>query len=204
MLPTHVLPRPTNDGLAVPVKVSGARLGHETARGVGVTGSRFVMKLSENSVDPVHNASVPAHLESTQDRAVHLDLEDELTLYNENFVGVGAGSSRQLRLRDETGRYLGGLSGAFWGTTAWLHVLWVGEESRRQGHGATLLAAFEEAALEAGCRQVLVSTYSFQAVLAFYTERGYRVLHTMPDVPTEGSELFHLSKSVVDLQGPLG
>lgn len=71
--------------------------------------------------------------------------------------------------------------------------MWVEPAQRCRGHGTDLLAAFEEYVRGAGCRQVLVSTYSFQA-LPFYLRHGYAITSRVPDVPHSGIEIIHLVK----------
>jgi len=139
-----------------------------------------------------HGAPVGPRLTVTSDTDVHSELEGALVASNEFQVGA-VGSDVQLCLRTPEGGLVAGISGATWGETAWIHVLWVEPELRLRGHGAALLAAFENHAREVGCLQVLVSTYSFQA-LPFYERRGYVALSRIADVPAAGSDLIHLAK----------
>jgi GNAT superfamily N-acetyltransferase len=139
-----------------------------------------------------YGALAGPRLTVTSEIDAHSELEGALVASNESQVGA-VGSDVQLCLRAPEGGLVAGISGATWGETAWIHVLWVEPELRLRGHGAALLAAFENHARGVGCLQVLVSTYSFQA-LPFYERHGYVVLSRIAHVPTAGSDLIHLAK----------
>jgi GNAT superfamily N-acetyltransferase len=149
---------------------------------------------ARSNVEGCQRCGAPAgpQLTVTSEIDVHSELEWALVASNESQVGA-AGSGVQLCVRTPGGGLVAGISGTTWGETAWIHVLWVEPELRLRGHGAALLAAFENHAREVGCLQVLVSTYSFQA-LPFYERHGYVVLSRIAHVPTAGSDLIHLAK----------
>lgn len=73
-----------------------------------------------------------------------------------------------------TGAAIGGAVGRTWGRCAELQQLWVKPEHRRRGIGARLVLAFEQRAIERGCRTFYLETFSFQAP-AFYLALGYTV-----------------------------
>jgi GNAT superfamily N-acetyltransferase len=66
-------------------------------------------------------------------------------------------------LRDSEKKVVGGLEG-FIGL-GWFHIgtLWIAEELRGYGYGKALLLAAEQEAVNRGCLNVYVFTYSFQA-----------------------------------------
>jgi len=68
---------------------------------------------------------------------------------------------------------IGGLTAITYWQFLEVDYLWVDQDHRRSGHGARLMAAAEAEALQRGCRQALVDTFSFQA-LGFYQALGYQ------------------------------
>ena len=97
--------------------------------------------------------------------------------------------------RDAAGRLVGGIfAHVNWN---WLHVslVWLEESRRRAGLGSRLLAALEAAAIERGCTQAHLDTFSYQA-RPFYERHGYRVFATLEDYPT-GYQRFFMQKTLV-------
>lgn len=89
--------------------------------------------------------------------------------------------------RDEV--IIGGATGfSQWG---WLFIeyLWVVDEVRGQGLGATLLERSEMAGRERGCGAVWLDTFSFQAP-AFYERFGYRQFGQLDGYPPGGARHF--------------
>jgi len=87
---------------------------------------------------------------------------------------------------------------------SWLQVslVWLDEPRRRAGLGSRLLAALEAAAIERGCTQAHLDTFSYQA-RPFYERHGYRVFATLEDYPT-GQQRFFMRKSLVAPRAPAG
>jgi GNAT superfamily N-acetyltransferase len=85
-------------------------------------------------------------------------------------------------VRDEGGRIVAGLCGNTWGGGCEIRQFWVEESRRRRGLGTRLLEAAEREARRRGCRQILLTTFSFQAP-AFYAKRGFETLAAVPDFP---------------------
>jgi pimeloyl-ACP methyl ester carboxylesterase/ribosomal protein S18 acetylase RimI-like enzyme len=102
--------------------------------------------------------------------------------------------------RDAGGRLVGGISAHVnWN---WLHVslVWLEESRRRAGLGSRLLAALEAAAIERGCTQAHLDTFSYQA-RPFYERHGYRVFATLEDYPA-GHQRFFMRKALVPPRAP--
>ena len=126
------------------------------------------------------------------DSALDERLSQELDTFN--FAAVGRDDLRELTVRiDDAGDLVAGLSGWTWGTCAGIGMVWVREADRRDGWGARLLEAAEQEARHRGCRQVLVSSFTFQAP-AFYARHGYVEFARSPDLPVEGEADVHFVK----------
>jgi GNAT superfamily N-acetyltransferase len=109
-------------------------------------------------------------------------LEDRLYEFNSRATGITDGESLAIFVRDERGRMVAGICGNTWGGGCEIRQFWVEESRRRQGLGTRLLGAAEEEARRRGCRQMVLTTFSFQAP-AFYAKRGFRVLAAVDDYP---------------------
>src|SRR5581483_6922270 len=72
---------------------------------------------------------------------------------------------------DDTGERIGGIYGFINWTWLFVSLLWVAEDVRRKGVGAELLRRLEAAAIERGCLQAHVDTFSYQA-RPFYERYG--------------------------------
>jgi len=97
-------------------------------------------------------------------------------------------------VRDHAGSLVAGVHGQVnWN---WLHIslFWVDAVRRHQGLGSRLLAAIETAALERGCTQAHLDTFSYQA-RPFYERHGYRVFATLENYPL-GQERYFLRKTL--------
>jgi ribosomal protein S18 acetylase RimI-like enzyme len=66
----------------------------------------------------------------------------------------------------------------------WLHlsVVWVDEQSRRQGLGKRLVQTTESEAIRRGCLNAYLDTFSYQAQ-PFYEKLGYQIFGTLEDYP---------------------
>src|SRR5208337_111910 len=97
-------------------------------------------------------------------------------------------------LRDENGEVLGGLLGDIW--AAWLHVttLAVAAPARGHGFGKDLMKRAELYAVERGCTNAFLDTFSFQA-RPFYEKLGYRVFGTLENHPV-GHQHYFMSKQL--------
>jgi ribosomal protein S18 acetylase RimI-like enzyme len=76
----------------------------------------------------------------------------------------------------------------------WLHIdsLWVHEDYRGRGVGATLMRQIEAAARAQGIVNVHLATTSFQA-LPFYRKLGFELFGELPNKP-KGSSWYYLKK----------
>jgi ribosomal protein S18 acetylase RimI-like enzyme len=127
------------------------------------------------------------------DAALDSRLSDELDAFNSVAAGVDDQRELTVRVTDVDGDLVAGLSGWTWGTCAGVAMLWVREDCRQQGWGGRMLAAAEEEARSRGCRQLLVSSFTFQAP-AFYELHGYTEIGRSPNLPVEGAADVHFVK----------
>ncbi|MGN6330335.1 MAG: GNAT family N-acetyltransferase [Motilibacteraceae bacterium] len=123
-------------------------------------------------------------------------LSDELDVVNAAATpGVDAARELTVRLLDDAGGLVGGLSGWTWGVAAGIGLSWVRAEARGSGVGARLLSAFEDEARARGCQHVFVTSFTFQAP-GFYERHGYREIFRWEGVPTPEAADVHLRKEL--------
>lgn len=156
-----------------------------------------VPAVTSNEADPHTNADPARHhlLVAGSDPELDSRLSDELDVYN--FAASGVTDQRELtvRVQDASGELVAGLSGWTWGTCAGIAMVWVREDSRKEGWGGRMLEAAEEVARDRGCRQVIVSSFTFQAP-AFYERHGYVEVGRTEGLPVEGSADVHFVKTL--------
>ncbi|CAL9291277.1 GNAT family N-acetyltransferase [Streptomyces rochei] len=119
-------------------------------------------------------------------------LDDELTAFNTAAADGARTEPLTVRVTDEAGTLIGGLTGWTWATLACVDMLWVHEDRRHDGWGSRLMRAAEEEAARRGCTDITVSTYTFQAP-GFYPKLGYRERGRIEGVPG-GHEDVHFHK----------
>ncbi|WP_414570212.1 GNAT family N-acetyltransferase [Nostoc sp. CCY 9925] len=120
--------------------------------------------------------------------------DKQLHEFNVDKIGDYQYTPLFLLLRDSQKNVVGGLEG-FIGL-GWFHIatLWVAQELRGDGYGKALLLAAEQEAVNRGCFNAYVFTYSFQAP-GFYQHLGYEVFGELEDFPP-GHRRYFLKKSL--------
>ncbi len=116
-------------------------------------------------------------------------LEERLYEFNTEATGIRDGEGLGVFARGDDGELLAGVAGHTWGETCEIRQLWVGDPHRRQGLGSRLMRAAEAEAQRRGCRQLLLSTHSFQAP-GFYAKLGYTQVCELEDYPRGHSQIF--------------
>ena len=113
-------------------------------------------------------------------------------MYNVAVTGLDEYYPVAIFLKQENEEIAGGILGDIWG--AWLHVtyLWVAAPLRRHGYGSQLLRAAEQYAIERGCQNVHLETFSFQA-RPLYEKHGYEVFGQLEECPP-GHTKYYLRK----------
>lgn len=141
-------------------------------------------------------ASAEYHLKVGEaDLELDSRLSKELTAFNDAASGVAGQRDVTVKVEDEDGALVAGLSGWTWGPAAGISLVWVREQSRRGGWGARLLTAAEEVAVDRGCRRIFVSSFTFQAP-DFYVRHGYVETARIHDYPLDGVADVYLVKSL--------
>lgn len=121
-------------------------------------------------------------------------LREHLGEYNAATANSREGWRLALFLHDDQGRLMGGICGRFWGECLEIDTLWVAASWRGQGIGKRLLQTLEAEAVSRGCRQITLTTFSFQ-VPAFYQKLGYQVLGLFGGFGN-GHQKFYLQKRI--------
>ncbi len=132
-----------------------------------------------------------------QPSSQQFDLVDQqLHEFNVGKIGDYQYTPLFLLLRDSENKVVGGLDG-FMGL-GWLHIstLWITEELRGYGYGKTLTLTAEQEAVNHGCLNAYVFTYSFQNP-KFYQHLGYEVFAELEDFPL-GYRRYFLKKRLAE------
>jgi GNAT superfamily N-acetyltransferase len=114
-------------------------------------------------------------------------LEDQLYAFNAAATGIDDGRSLGVFLRDESENIVAAAAGHTWGETCELRQVWVAASLRGTGLGRRLMFEAEAEALRRGCRQLVLTTHSFQAP-EFYRKLGFDVVSELPDYPRGHSQ----------------
>lgn len=91
-------------------------------------------------------------------------------------------------VKTDDGEILGGLLGTIWAKRLSVGTLAVQEPFRGKGYGTELMKRAEQYAMERGCTDSWLTTFSFQA-RPFYERLGYRLFGALENYP-EGHSLF--------------
>ena len=115
------------------------------------------------------------------DTALAVRLDDEIATFN--FDATGIRDAREFAATvHERGELVAGVQGWTWGATGWVERLWVRADAGHRGLGSRLLLAVESEARTRGCRQLALTTHTFQAP-DFYRRHGFAVVGELPDYP---------------------
>lgn len=115
-------------------------------------------------------------------------LEERIYEFNVDATGIGDGLSLGVFVRDESGQIVAAATGHTWGETCELRLVWVAPSARGSGLGCRLMAQAEAEAVRRGCRQLVLTTHSFQAP-GFYGKFGFEIVAALPDYPRGHSHL---------------
>ena len=115
-------------------------------------------------------------------------LDDRLYEFNAAATGIDNGRWLAIFVRDAAGELMAGLRGWTWGTTGYVETLWVREDQRRHGLGQRLLETAEAEAVRRGCREMQLSTHSYQAP-EYYPRLGYQAIAKLPGWPGDSTRV---------------
>ena len=121
-------------------------------------------------------------------------LSDELDSFNIAATGARDRSEFSVKVTDDAGDLVGGLAAWTWGGLCGIDMVWIREDSRKDGWGSKILLAAEEEARRRGCDRVAVSSFTFQAP-GFYQRHGYVETGRTRGIPG-GNEDVHMFKSL--------
>ncbi|CAM5280977.1 Acetyltransferase [Streptomyces avidinii] len=142
------------------------------------------------------NSSGPSLTVSEHDTELNDRLIKELIAFNSAATGAPDRGTFSIKVTDEAGRLVGGLTARTWGGLCDVDLLWVREDSRKDGWGSRILLAAESEAQQRGCDRVSVSSFTFQAP-DFYQRHGYVETGRTPGIPG-GHAVVHLFKSLTE------
>lgn len=116
------------------------------------------------------------------------DLEDRLDAFNAAASGIHDGRFLTILLKRPDGEIYAGLHGHTWGGCCEIKTLWIAESDRGRGLGRDLVRAAEAEARRRDCRQIVLSTHSFQAP-GFYEKEGFQRVATIEDQPAGHAQI---------------
>ncbi len=145
---------------------------------------------------PTELNSGPSVTTGERDTELNDRLTKELLAFNTAATGAADQATFSVKVTDEAGELIGGLTAWTWGGLCGIDMLWVREDSRKYGWGSRMLRAAEAEALRRGCDRATVSSTTFQAP-GFYQRHGYRETGRTPGIPG-GHEYVHLYKPLTD------
>lgn len=109
-----------------------------------------------------HSAG-PALTISERDSELNDRLTEALIAFNSAATGAPDRGTFSIKVTDEAGELVGGLTARTWGGLCGIELLWVREDSRKDGWGSRILQAAEAEARRRGCDRLSTSTFTFQA-----------------------------------------
>lgn len=143
-------------------------------------------------VQPASNMTRIVAIED-DDGAIERMLEENLYAFNAAATGIADGERLTFVTRNEAGTIVGAANGHTWGGCCELKQLWVEDGNRGQRIGSELVRAVEEEANRRGCRQIVLSTHSFQAP-GFYERLGFSRLASIPEYPQGYENILYLKR----------
>jgi GNAT superfamily N-acetyltransferase len=113
----------------------------------------------------------------------------------ENIGNVELGRPLRVFVRNESDEVVGGVIAHCFGGWVYISLLWVDKSMRNLGYGAQLMHLLESEAIQYGCQNAHLDTYSFEAK-PFYERLGYELFATLEDYP-KGYCKYFLKKRLV-------
>jgi GNAT superfamily N-acetyltransferase len=136
----------------------------------------------------------PEEVKTTQDAETVL-LEGLGNNIIEHIGNVELGRSLMIFVRNRADEVMGGVIANCFGGWVYISLLWIEKSLRNLGYGTRLMHLVEAEAIQCGCQNAHVDTYSFEAK-PFYERLGYEVFATLDDYP-KGYCKYFLKKRLV-------
>ncbi|RDJ27114.1 GNAT family N-acetyltransferase [Bosea caraganae] len=135
-------------------------------------------------------------LTDTVDPEFQTVITDGLTGYNKEMGGAGDGKPLTIAIKDQDGRFVGGLLGRSSMGLLFINLFYLPKSLRGSGLGTRILKMAEDEARNRGCNKAVLYTISFQAP-DFYKRHGWQVFGEI--TPNPGATRFFMTK---DLAAP--
>ena len=119
-------------------------------------------------------------------------LGEGLKNYNERFTGSSPSAEFVVTLRDDKGKFLGGILCVVYWQALFVKWVWLDDSVRKQGLGAKLMSDAESEGRRRGATMTHLDTFSFQA-RGFYEKLVYRVFGTL-DYPGTDFQRHYMAK----------
>ncbi|HOU13346.1 MAG TPA: GNAT family N-acetyltransferase [Anaerolineae bacterium] len=100
----------------------------------------------------------------------------------EHLGQVELGRALRIFLRNQANEVVGGVVANCFGGWMYIALLWVEKSLRNRGHGTRLMRLAEAEAIQLGCQNAHVDTYSFET-RPFYERLSYELFATLEDYP---------------------
>jgi ribosomal protein S18 acetylase RimI-like enzyme len=129
-------------------------------------------------------------------------LDRELTAFNAAAVDADDERDLSIRITDDDGDLVAGLTGWTWGGTGGINMVWVRADRRRAGLGRQLVTAAEVEAGARGCTRMIVSSFTYQAP-SFYRSLGYVETGRWLGFPADSADVMFLKNLTVETPTPV-
>ncbi len=129
---------------------------------------------------------------TTEDSPLEQDVEllrQSLIQHNLTHSSIEEGQDLAVFLKTDQNKMVGGVYGWTWGKCLEIQYLWIHPSLRGQGYGQKLITVIEQQAVDRGCIQVILDTFSFQAP-EFYRKLGYELFGTIDGYPNQCRKFF--------------
>jgi len=114
----------------------------------------------------------------------------------EHLGQVELGRALRIFLRNQANEVVGGVVANCFGGWVYIALLWIEKSLRNRGYGTRLMQLVEAEAIQLGCQNAHVDTYSFEAQ-PFYERLGYELFATLENYPPDHCKYF-LKKRLVE------
>ncbi len=129
-------------------------------------------------------------------------LDKELTAFNAAATGADDERDLSVRITDDDGELVAGLTGWTWGGTGGISMVWVRPDRRRAGFGRQLIKAAEDEARLRSCTRMIVSSFTYQAP-DLYRGLGYVETGRWLGFPAGSADVCFAKNLTMDTPAPI-